>query len=170
MLLTKACYCSRLYFRCVKTLSLSAIIYNKQANPGITWHLAKIRGGGDYPPALPVSPALQKSNEIGEYGRVKTLSSSTIIYNKQAKPWSRRRPAADGTAAAGCGGGSLRGLASGRGHRIVRPRGGRVGGKRRKKKRGANRRRSLPSEPWMALLLLFYYTWIVVWFSKIVEF
>ena len=44
------------------------------------------------------------------------------------------------------------------------------GGKRRKKKRGANRRRSLPSEPWMALLLLFYYTWIVVWFSKIVEF
>ena len=54
----------------------------------------------DCPPVLPVPPDLQKSNEIGEYGRVKTLSSSTIIYNKQAKPWSHRRPAADGTAAA----------------------------------------------------------------------
>ena len=50
MLLTKVCYCSRLYFRCVKTLSLSAIIYNKQANPGVTWHLAKIREGGGIAP------------------------------------------------------------------------------------------------------------------------
>ena len=56
--------------------------------------LIKVGRGGDCPPALPVPPALQKSNEIGEYGRVKTLSSSTIIYNKQAKPWSHRRPAA----------------------------------------------------------------------------
>ena len=136
-----------------------------------------MRGGGDCSPALSVPPALQKSNEIGEYGRVKTLSSSTIIYNKQAKPWSHRRPAV------GCGGGLRRRVAAAAAS-VAWPqaeaiessdsrgqaKGRKSGGKRRKKKRGANRRCSLPSEPWMALLLLLYYTWIVVWFSKIVEF
>ena len=170
MLITKVCYCSRLYFRCVNTLSLFAIIYNKQANPGVTWHLAKIGGGG-----LPPLPS-QFRRPCRKAMRSANMDVSRRCHHPQSSTTSKPNPGVVGgrrrmalrrrvvAAAASVAWPQAEAIeSSGQGEEEW-------GGKRRKKKREANRRRSLPSEPWMALLLLLYYTWIVVWLGKIVEF